>query len=202
LGRENYLGGRLAIACFNPIGILFGKRTGGLKLNFILIGTPNSGKTTLGKKAASALGMRFYDIDVEVANHIAAVQSDPSFSNFLREFLGVQELIVRRIARKAENAIISTGAETTLSQKNVQALRRCGRFILIKREPDRMSRETRKKRAANPAKSGGWNATEAGARLYKDLMPEYEKLADFTLENNGDEDSGLKGLVTIIQSQS
>jgi shikimate kinase len=168
-------------------------------LNFILIGTPNSGKTTLGKKAANALGMQFYDIDVEVTNHIAAMEKNPSFSRFLEEFRWVQDLIVRRITRKAENAIIATGAETALSPKNAQALRQCGTFIHIKREPDRLFREAGKK---GPARSATRNANKLGAELYRDLMPEYEKLADFTLENNGDEESGLKGLITIIQSQS
>jgi hypothetical protein len=33
------------------------------------------------------------------------------------------------------------------------------------------------------------------------LVSEYEKLADFTLENDGDEKSGLEKLINIIRTE-
>ncbi|MDR1971788.1 MAG: hypothetical protein LBQ46_07690, partial [Treponema sp.] len=114
-------------------------------MNFILIGIPNSGKTTLGKRAADALGMNFYDTDISASDRICAGDKTPSFFQFTHAFAAAEETVVQQIAKTAENAIIATGAETALSARNVQALRQAGRFIHLKRDPDRMIREIRKK---------------------------------------------------------
>jgi shikimate kinase len=174
---------------------------GGMKLNFILIGAPNSGKTTLGKKAAVALGMRFYDTDRATADSMRSWKQEPSFFHFLRKFPAAEEAVVRKIAKKAVNAIIATGAETALSPKNVQALRQCGRFIHIKRDPKIILDEIQKKGPPNPEKPEIQDADILGVHLYRNTMSEYERLADFTVENDGNEEAGLEKLVKIIQAE-
>jgi shikimate kinase len=170
-------------------------------MNFILIGPPNSGKTTLGKKAAEALGMWFYDTDMAAADRVCSGDQAPSFFQFLREFSAAEEAAVRRIVKKAANAIIATGADTALSPKNVQVLQRCGRFIHIKRDPDSMLDEIKKRGPVNPEKPEVKDMDELKVYLYRDLIPEYEKLADFTLENDSDEEAGLEKLVKIIRAE-
>ncbi|MDR2052729.1 MAG: hypothetical protein LBP80_04870 [Treponema sp.] len=98
-------------------------------MNFILIGVPDSGKSTLGKKAADALGMCFYDTDKVVTERVNSKHQGLSFFQLMSEFQPAEEAVVRDIAKKAKNAIIATGAETVLSANNVQTLRGAGRFI-------------------------------------------------------------------------
>jgi shikimate kinase len=170
-------------------------------MNYILIGPPNSGKTTLGKKAADALGMQFYDTDRAALDRMGSRKKDQFFFHFVREFPAAEEAAVRRIAKKAANAIIATGAETALSPKNALVLRRCGRFILLKRDPDIMLDEIRKRGPVNPEKPEVKDMDELRVYLYRDLIPEYEELADFTMENDGDVEAGLEKLVKIIQAE-
>jgi shikimate kinase len=171
------------------------------ELNFILIGIPGSGKTTLGKKAAARLGMRFYDTDVSVSDHIRSKHGELSFFHFMHEFLVAEETVVQKIVKEAANAIIATGAETALSIINVQALRRSGRFIHIKRNSDQMLKEIREKFIPDPKRPEVRNGNEFMFLAYKDMLPEYEKLADFTVENDGDEDAGLEKLMQIIRAE-
>jgi shikimate kinase len=172
-----------------------------LRMNFILIGAPDSGKSTLGKKAADALGMCFYDTDKVVTERVSSTHQGLSFFRLMGEFRPTEEAVVRDIAKEAKNAIIATGAETALSANNVQTLRRAGRFIYIKRDMDRMLEEIREKFIPDPARPEVMDAKELSVHLYRELIPEYEKLADFTLENDGDEKSGLEKLINIIRTE-
>jgi shikimate kinase len=170
-------------------------------LNFILIGIPNSGKTTLGKRAAAVLGMRFYDTDISASDHIRSRKQLPSLFHFRHEFAAAEKAVVRRIAKEAENAVIATGAETALSKNNEEVLRRCGRFIHIKRDPDRILKEIRDRGSPNPDRPEVRDGNELLVELYRNTIPEYEKMADFTLENDDDEEAGLEGLVKIIRAE-
>jgi shikimate kinase len=173
---------------------------GGLGLNFILIGAPNSGKSTLGKRAAGHLGMRFYDTDLSTTDHIRFRNQESMFFQLLREFPATEQVVVRKIAKEAENAVIATGADTVLSPKNAQVLRKCGLFIYIKRDMDRMLEEAKKHVISKPGQPEKRDANELMVYLYREVMPDYEKLADFTLENYGDEETGLAKLAEIIQA--
>jgi shikimate kinase len=171
-------------------------------MNFILIGIPNSGKTTLGEKAAAALGMRFYDTDAAASERIYSQYRSPSYSQFLHAFRAAEEAAVREIAGKAENAVISTGSETALSKNNVQALRQSGRFIHIKRNPDLIRKDLVENFIPNPKKPEETREkNELMIQIYMNMLPEYEKLADFTVENDGDEAAGLAKLVKIIWAE-
>jgi shikimate kinase len=169
-------------------------------LNFILIGAPNSGKSTLGKKAADQLGMRFYDTDRSAADHIHFDNQDSMFFQLLHEFPAAEQVVVREIAQEAENAVIATGADTVLSPQNAQVLRKCGLFIHIKRDLDRILEEAQKHVIRKPGQPERRDANELMVYLYREVMPDYEKLADFTLENYGDEETGLAKLVELIQT--
>jgi shikimate kinase len=169
-------------------------------VNFILIGIPNSGKTTLGKKAADALGMNFYDTDISASDRIRTEDETPSFFQFTRAFVAAEETAVRQIAKTAKNAIIATGAETALSASNVQVLRQAGRFIHLKRDPDRMLREIRKKHPPRPEAPNVHDMNELMVLAYKKMIPEYEKLADFTVENDSGRDAGLEKLIKTIRA--
>jgi shikimate kinase len=170
-------------------------------VNFILIGIPGSGKTTLGKKAADALGMKFYDTDVVASDRVRSEKKPQTFSQFTSEFVGAEKAVVREIAESAENAIIATGAETALFEYNARALRQTGRFIFIKRDPDRMLEEIRKKFVPVPDKPDTHDIRELMVHMYKNAIPEYEKLADVVMENDGDETAGLEKLTQIIRSE-
>jgi shikimate kinase len=172
---------------------------------------PGSGKTTLGRKAAAALGMRFYDIDISASDHIRSeLRSKPQaedhassfFFHFMHGFVAAEKAVVQRIAREAANAIIATGAETVLSPDNMQALRPAGRFIHIKRDPDLMLKEIQDRFIPDPKNPDIRDGNELMVYVYQDTLPEYERLADFIVENNGDVETGLEKLIKIIRAET
>ncbi|MDR2768572.1 MAG: hypothetical protein LBB82_09645 [Treponema sp.] len=175
--------------------------TGVRELNFILIGIPGSGKSTLGKKAADALGMKFYDTDTAASGHVHSEKKASTFSQFASEFVKAEKVVVREIAKSAENAIIATGAETALFEYNVQVLRPIGRFIYIKRDPDRMLEEIQKEFVPDPEALNAHDVRELMVHIYRDKIPEYENLADLIVENDGDEAAGLEKLTKLIRSE-
>jgi shikimate kinase len=126
---------------------------------------------------------------------------ESSFFRFTSEFPAAEKAVVRCIVKEAENAIIATGAETALSKENVETLRQAGRFIHIKRDPDRMLNEIKEKFIPDPERPEVRDGNELMVYIYRDMMPEYEKLADFTVENDGDEQAGLEKLIKIIRAE-
>ena len=96
----------------------------------ILIGLPGSGKTTLGRMAAQALALPFYDCDDRVSRaagmtipDIFARRGEPYFRALEREAL--QELCRR------EDCVIATGGGVVLDEANCYIMRGSGRAVYL-----------------------------------------------------------------------
>jgi shikimate kinase len=79
-------------------------------MEYILVGIPNAGKSTLGKRAAETLKLPFYDTDELVTEKINP--KCRSFFSLLDPYriIEAQKEILFEIIKKDESAIISTGA--------------------------------------------------------------------------------------------
>jgi shikimate kinase len=100
--------------------------------HIILIGLPNCGKTTLGKRAAQAMNMPFYDTDEMAVEKMGRLSVSDIFrpSSQLRYYQEEQNAIID-IASQNVPAIVSTGAEITLIPKCALLLPKMGTVILI-----------------------------------------------------------------------
>jgi len=81
---------------------------------FILIGIPNCGKSTLGKRAADILNLPFYDTDILVCENAAL--KDPRFIfglGFSGRFLPEQNKVIAELAELDGPAIIATWISLT-----------------------------------------------------------------------------------------
>lgn len=103
----------------------------------ILIGLAGSGKTTLGRMAAQALALPFYDCDDRVSRaagmtipDIFARRGEPYFRALEREAL--QELCRR------EDCVIATGGGGVLLPENRALLRRSGTVLWLDRDVERI----------------------------------------------------------------
>jgi shikimate kinase len=181
------------------------ERKNASRANFILIGIPGCGKTALGQRAARELGMRFYDTDALTREKMRAANLPPYLH--MTEFLAYLRLVVEETAQCAENAVIATGAEVVLAPENFRILRPTGAFIYIKRDPRTVVAEmTQNCAGLYPVSSDGpqtaLNVCNTAAAVYhKEGVSTYEAIADFTMENYGDEDSGVRILVELIRNE-
>lgn len=140
--------------------------------NYVLIGMPSCGKTTLGLLIAEKTGREFVDTDklVEQADgrtipEIFAEEGESSFREKEREQV--------KIASQKENAVISCGGGAVMDERNVECLKRNGFFVLIKRSLGLLSTEGR------PLSKDEHTLKN----MEKTRMPVYEKIADVTVIN-------------------
>ncbi len=88
-------------------------------MNIFLYGPPASGKTTLGKRLAEAIGWRFIDLDEAIVQtagrpirEIFATDGEPAF----RKLEG--ETLVRAVEESGANTIVALGGGTLLNPAN------------------------------------------------------------------------------------
>ena len=107
----------------------------------ILIGLPGSCKTTLGRMAAQALALPFYDCDDRVSRaagmtipDIFAHRGEPYFRALEREAL---QALCRR-----ERCVSATGGGGVLLPENRALLRRSGTVLWLDRDVERILQTT------------------------------------------------------------
>ena len=92
--------------------------------NFILIGMPASGKSTLGKMAAAALQYNFVDTDDTIMDtyHADLMHLIDQFG--IDGFIELESKILRQV--QVENTIIATGGSAIYSDAAMQHLKQIG----------------------------------------------------------------------------
>ena len=113
------------------------KRIVSEKENIVLIGMPASGKSTVGKILAKALGRRVIDTDKLIAE-----RAGKDIPTIFREdgeakFRELEAEVIREVASET-GVIIATGGGTVLRSENMDALRENGRIYFIDRPLERL----------------------------------------------------------------
>ncbi len=100
-------------------------------MNIYLIGYMGSGKTTLGKKLANALGYAFVDMDGTIEERegmsVSQIFADKGESYFREQ----EQALLQEIA-KAENQVVSTGGGTPCFFDNINLMNRSGATVYLK----------------------------------------------------------------------
>ena len=144
----------------------------GLCETVCLIGMPGSGKTTIGKLLAEALGKEFVDTDEEIVR--IAGKSIPEIFREDGEdaFRRLETKVLAEVTAKS-GRVISTGGGAVVRTENHNLLRQNGRIVLVARGLDALST------AGRPLSS----SEDALRRLYEERQPIYLSLADVVVQN-------------------
>jgi shikimate dehydrogenase len=107
------------------------------KENIVLIGMPGSGKSTVGKILAKALGRRLIDTDKVIVE-----RAGKDIPTIFREdgeakFREIEAEVIRDLASET-GVIIATGGGAVLRGESVDALRENGRIYFIDRPLERL----------------------------------------------------------------
>ena len=103
------------------------------KENIVLTGMPGSGKTTVGKALAEALGRPFLDTDQGIVQRAGKPISQIFDEMGEAGFRDLETQAVRDAANQSTGCIIATGGGAILREENLRALRRTGRIYFLDR---------------------------------------------------------------------
>ncbi|MEG0291656.1 MAG: chorismate mutase [Anaerovoracaceae bacterium] len=153
------------------------------KTNIILIGMPGSGKSTIGKILASLLKMPFVDTDQEI-NKFGKNPADIIIQSGEAHFRTIESQVISQLS-KQQGQVIATGGGSVLSEDNQNALRQNGIIIHINRDLNLLSTNAR------PLSKDIATLTS----LYKTRFPIYNRLMDFTVDNNGEISQAITNVI-------
>ncbi len=103
------------------------------KENFVLIGMPGCGKSTVGKLLAERTGRELVDLDTEIVK--AAGKSIPEIFSESGEsgFRALETEVIRNFVAQRSSLVIATGGGAILAEENRRMLRRNGRLYFLDR---------------------------------------------------------------------
>lgn len=159
--------------------------------NIVLIGMPGSGKTTLGRALAAALGRTFVDLDALIESEAGPIRS--LFARGEDAFRQAETAAARRAARM-RGAVIATGGGIVTRTANMRALVARGLLVYVNR-PLALIHETIDY-GARPLLAGGRAALET---LYRRRAPLYTQYADITIDNAGSPGRAVETLLARIK---
>ncbi len=122
-----------------------------------LVGYAGSGKSSLGKRLARRLGVKFIDTDKEVELSEGASVADIFHYGGEEYFRKSERMTVERVANDGLDMVVATGGGLPTWQDNMEWMTRSGVVIYLRRSPEqilsRLSAYGREKRPMFRGKS-------------------------------------------------
>lgn len=166
-----------------------------LRMHVFLVGMSGGGKTTLGRKAAANLNLRFVDTDQRVSEMLGLSVND-IYARFGEEFFrNAESGVLVELAMEAP-CVVSTGGGLPTVRENVLLMQNHGVIIHIDRPLDQILSDIKIDR--RPTLKDG---------SHEDVIFEYNKhigfyhaCADYTLDNSYGYAVGVAKLTELIAS--
>lgn len=147
------------------------------KTNIVLIGMPNTGKTTVGRPLAEALHMEFVDTDQLIKEKAGKALRDIVNEEGREYFLQLQEETL--LSLEVENHVISTGGSVIYNSEAMKQMGEKGLIVYLKTSLEELeSRITPERRLAR-------NNGQTFAELYAERAPLYEQYAQMVIVCDG-----------------
>lgn len=145
------------------------------KENIVLTGMPGSGKSTVGKLLAKALGRPYADTDALIEEKTGMTPAQIIAAKGEAEFRAVEAEVIREASQK-NGWIIATGGGAVLRPENIRHLRSNGKLFFLDRPVEQLI----------PTEDRPLSSTkEAILKRYHERYGTYVSTADVVVENNG-----------------
>jgi shikimate kinase len=142
--------------------------------NIILIGMPNSGKSTVGEALARHLGMGFVDTDLLIRQKANNSPRDIVTHDGLDKFLEIQESVI--LALNKANSVISTGGSVIYGEASMSYLKECGVIIFLQVEFEIIEQRV------SEARRFARDENQSLRDIYDERLPLYNKYADYKID--------------------
>lgn len=151
--------------------------------NLFIIGPMGAGKTTIGKRLAQALDLRFIDLDHAIEAHTGAsiplifdIEGEAGFRN--------RETDMLRQCVQENQILLATGGGAILREENRQLLRDHGLVIYLKTPVEEQIRRLRHDRNRPLLQTP--DRLEKLHAMARERNPLYEQTADLILHSSGE----------------
>ena len=150
-------------------------------MNVVLCGMMGCGKTTVAAALSSLYGLNTVDTDAEIVKSYGEINS--IFALHGEEYFRMLEAkTVAFVAQNYKNTVISTGGGCVLRAENVNNLKKTGKIIYLRTQPETLV-ERVEGDTSRPLLKGG-----AREKIYSILAvraPIYSAASDFTVDTDG-----------------
>ena len=165
-----------------------------LDMHIFLIGMPGSGKSSLGKRVAHAMGLPYVDMDSAITEAFGCPVTE-IFARWGEDAFRCAEtnLLIRLYG--AEPSIVSTGGGTVLRETNRALMRNMGLIVLVDRPLDQIMGDIKLDRRPLLAQKG----LPEVERRYQERIGMYRAAADAVLRNDGGYYSGLEEMQRLLR---
>ena len=145
-------------------------------MNYVLIGMPGSGKSTLGVLLAKYLGFSFLDTDLVIQNKESKLLREIIEEKGVDGFLRIEDDTGSGI--HVDRTVIATGGSAVMGEAAMRNYRENGKIIYL-----RISFEEMERRLANDYRRRGVVLLEGQTlrNMYEARCRLYEKYADVTI---------------------
>ncbi len=148
--------------------------------NVVLVGMPGSGKSTVGRLVASALGRRFVDSDEVIAER-GKTPAEIICESGESAFREVEMQTLAELGRE-RSLVVATGGGAVEREENYLPLSQNGRIYLINRDIENLARDGRPLSADTQA-------------LYESRKEKYARFADVAVDNNESPEECAKKII-------
>lgn len=158
------------------------------KHNIVLIGMPDSGKSTIGKEIANKLNKEFVDTDCLIEKELNCKICDYLTKDNEDEFRKIESKVIDEISF-SNNKIIATGGGVIKNKDNIDKLKRNGIVLFIDRPLSLL------KPSSTRPLSKSLNDLE---KLYNDRYPKYLEYADCIIKNDKTISDVIENIMEVI----
>ena len=165
------------------------------RTNLVLIGMPASGKSSVGVILAKLIGYDFIDTDILIQK-----AEKKRLSEIIRDvgvdgFLAVEARVNGSV--EADHCVIATGGSAVYSEEAMRHLKKIGHVMYLK-----VDYETIRKRLGNIRQRGvALREGQTLRDLYDERVVLYEKYADTVIEEEGDVEDVVVGILKIMKKK-
>lgn len=159
-----------------------------------IIGMPGCGKSSLGRRVANNMGLRYVDMDQRISDGVGCTIPEIFEKYGEQAFRNAETNTLIQLTRE-QPSLISTGGGTVMREVNRAIMRNCGLILLIDRPLEQIMGDIKLDRRPLLAQKGLGEVE----RLYHERIDTYRSIADLVLDNSLGYQSGMINMERLLR---